>query len=63
MPNPTSPNEVVVAPACCPACGSTDLQTTSKTIDVSTYWRCNACGEVWNVSRREQGSHNGFPRR
>ena len=42
----------VVAPAFCPECKSDDLSTTSKTIDEATYWRCHACGEVWNASRR-----------
>jgi ribosomal protein L37AE/L43A len=40
------------APSSCPACRSTDVCTTSKTIDEATYWRCRACGEVWNASRR-----------
>lgn len=52
----------VSSPAACPACASTDLKTTAKTIDVSTYWRCGRCGEVWNVSRREAGRRNGFRR-
>jgi hypothetical protein len=38
-------------PARCPACRSTDLITTSKATDAS-YWRCRACGEVWNAKRR-----------
>lgn len=41
-----------LAPAACPVCRSTDLKTTSKTVDEDTYWRCRACGEVWNVGRR-----------
>jgi transposase-like protein len=44
-----------MAPSVCPACASTDLTTTAKTIDASTYWRCSQCGEVWNVARREAG--------
>jgi transposase-like protein len=54
--------EPVGAPSRCPVCRATDLTTTSKTIDRSTYWRCLACGEVWNVARR--GTGDGFgPRR
>ena len=48
------------APAACPACGSGHIQTTSKTIDASSYWRCQHCGEVWNVLRRDAG--RGFRR-
>ncbi len=46
-----SPDQPVV-PTECPACGATDLRTTSKTIDDATYWRCVVCGEIWNVGRR-----------
>jgi hypothetical protein len=42
------------APVGCPACGSVDLAMASKTVDASTYWRCRACGEVWNASRRHE---------
>jgi transposase-like protein len=48
------------APSVCPACASTNLMTTAKTIDAATYWRCGRCGEVWNVARREAGRRNGF---
>jgi hypothetical protein len=41
-----------VVPTGCPACQSTEIATTSKTIDAATYWRCRKCGEVWNVGRR-----------
>jgi predicted RNA-binding Zn-ribbon protein involved in translation (DUF1610 family) len=47
---PAPPNSE--APAMCPSCGSRALTTTSKNVDASTYWRCVACGEVWNVARR-----------
>ncbi len=43
-----------VAPVSCPVCRSTDVRTTSKTIDEATYWRCAVCGEVWNVGRRKE---------
>lgn len=35
----------------CPFCGSSDVQTTSKAVTVSTYWRCTACGQIWNADR------------
>jgi transposase-like protein len=49
----TAAEEGTVAPAACPACGSGNIQTTSKTVDPSSYWRCRQCGEVWNAQRRE----------
>ncbi|HSC25801.1 MAG TPA: hypothetical protein VLD67_00920 [Vicinamibacterales bacterium] len=49
-------DEAVGAPADCPACHSGDVMTASKVINASTYWRCGACGEVWNVARLRQGS-------
>jgi transposase-like protein len=48
------------APTACPACGARDLTTVSKTVDVSTYWRCVKCGEVWNVSRRASGTYRRY---
>ena len=45
--------EVITPPSACPSCQSADLKTTSKVVTVQTYWRCMACGEVWNVARRE----------
>jgi transposase-like protein len=46
----------VSAPTACPVCKSKDLTTTSKNVTSATYWRCTACGEVWNVERLEAGS-------
>jgi transposase-like protein len=56
MPHTTLSEKVSVAAAICPACGSANVQTTSKTVDASTYWRCRQCGEVWNILRRETAS-------
>jgi transposase-like protein len=39
-------------PSECPACGSSDVKTSSKVVTESSYWRCDGCGEVWNVGRR-----------
>ena len=39
----------------CPACRSSVVTTTAKVPDVSSYWRCERCGEVWNVGRRHDG--------
>jgi hypothetical protein len=41
----------VTAPTACPFCRSLNPRTTSKTVDESTYWRCIACGEIWNPGR------------
>ncbi len=40
-------------PTGCPACASAQITTTAKTPDANSYWRCTACGEVWNMSRRK----------
>jgi ribosomal protein L37AE/L43A len=39
------------APAACPFCRSSKTTTASEKIDSSTYWRCEACGQMWNVGR------------
>jgi len=44
--------DVTPPPSICPACRSSDIKTTSKTVSAETYWRCMKCGEVWNVARR-----------
>ena len=37
-------------PAACPFCGSKGIGTLAKVITDRTYWRCQACGEVWNMA-------------
>jgi hypothetical protein len=37
------------------------VTTTAKHPDIDSYWRCERCGEVWNVSRRHEGRDGGFP--
>ena len=39
-------------PSQCPACQSSSVTTTAKKPDANSYWRCETCGEVWNVARR-----------
>jgi len=51
----TQPNDVIAAPEACPFCNSADITTTSKAMNVSTYWRCTACGQIWNVGRLRCG--------
>jgi len=48
------------APTACPACRSASIVTTSKIPDAESYWRCQTCGEIWNVSRsRERPNQPG----
>ena len=47
------PGEPIEPPTKCPECNSPRVTTTSKTITASTYWRCEACGEIWNAGRRQ----------
>jgi transposase-like protein len=44
--------DVTAPPSQCPACRSSDVRTTSKVVTAEAYWRCEACGEVWNDGRR-----------
>lgn len=44
------------APAHCPTCRSQDVMTVSKVVNSASYWRCGACGEVWNAARRQEAS-------
>src|SRR6185503_13740152 len=39
------------APSACPFCQSAKISTPSEKVDASTYWRCDACGQMWNVAR------------
>jgi hypothetical protein len=47
-PEPARP----VSPTACPFCRSTTISTPTDKTTASTYWRCDACGEMWNVSRQ-----------
>ena len=49
-------------PSLCPACSSKSIVTTEKRPDADTYWRCTACGEIWNVSRSQNKSPYGRQR-
>lgn len=39
------------APQVCPTCRSSAIVTTAKHPDANSYWRCTACGDVWNALR------------
>jgi hypothetical protein len=52
---PADPSPAESAPAsvtACPFCSSTRVTTTEKAVSSSTYWRCEACGEIWNPARQ-----------
>jgi transposase-like protein len=49
-------------PTECPACRSKDIKAADKVVDASTYWRCDACGEVWNVMRQRPLNRYAYPR-
>jgi len=62
MPHTSPTEKVPVASPVCPGCGSPSAQTTSKTVDASTYWRCQVCGEIWNALRREKSGRPYYRR-
>ena len=49
----------VALPIVCPACRSSSIGTKARTPDESAYWRCEACGEVWNAARRKTEPNGG----
>lgn len=59
---PSNSADPTVAPKACPFCTSLNVTTTSKAVTLSTYWRCTACGQIWNVSRLRHGGHTPYGR-
>jgi transposase-like protein len=51
----------VTIPTMCPSCQSRSISTTARSPDAHAYWRCDACGEVWNVARRQARSSGAHP--
>jgi len=51
MRRPSEPDEPARKPEACPFCQSRAVGTLAKVITSETYWRCQACGEVWNPAR------------
>jgi len=45
----------ITPPSHCPTCRSRNISTVSKVVTAASYWRCEACGDVWNVGRRNEG--------
>jgi transposase-like protein len=59
--DPTPVTEVVAPPAVCPGCKSRSISTTSRVPDQHAYWRCEACGEIWNDARRKAAPRGRNP--
>ena len=45
-------DDAAVQPTVCPYCKSTRIAAPAGTTGAATYWRCDGCGEMWNVSRQ-----------
>ena len=48
------------APAACPFCGSARIAVPSEKAAASTYWRCETCGQMWNVGRLLRSPYPGY---
>jgi transposase-like protein len=50
-----------VAPTSCPFCTSPQIAAATEKVDAFTYWRCKACGQMWNVGRlRVNNNRRGY---
>jgi len=47
-----APSKVPIPVESCPTCQSTAVVTTAKIPDSDSYWRCTACGDIWNPKRQ-----------
>jgi hypothetical protein len=60
-----APSKKTVTPVECPFCLSTHVVTTADVKgkapvkDADRYWRCAACGEVWNPGRARGKGKSG----
>jgi transposase-like protein len=59
--HPHADDEVSV-PTECPSCHSKDIKAADKVVDASSYWRCGACGDVWNVMRQRPANPYAYQR-
>jgi transposase-like protein len=50
--------EPFTSPTTCPFCQSPSITTASDKVDSSSYWRCQACGQVWNAERLKSSFSN-----
>jgi len=51
---------IYTTPTACPFCRSSKVVTASEKVDASTYWRCEVCGQVWNIGRNRGSSRFGY---
>jgi hypothetical protein len=54
---PSRPEDSGQRPDACPFCQSRAVGTLAKVITPSTYFRCQACGEIWNPARLDGVRH------
>ncbi len=47
-------------PEICPFCRSAKILTAGKQVDASSYWRCQTCGQMWNMGRLRAFTRNGY---
>jgi transposase-like protein len=50
-------------PTACPFCRSPRILTAGERVDSSSYWRCEACGQMWNVDRLRAPGRYPYDRR
>jgi transposase-like protein len=48
---------VLSPPTACPFCRSPRVLAAGDKIDASTYWRCEGCGEMWNLARLQTSAY------
>ena len=58
-------DETPVTAAACPFCRSPKVKTKTAAgkVDADSYWRCEACGEMWNAGRLHVPNRNRYTRR
>ena len=59
---PTEP-EPEPPPTVCPFCRSARISIPNEKVSASTYWRCDACGQMWNVKRHTASLRSPYDRR
>jgi hypothetical protein len=50
-------------PTVCPFCRSARISIPNEKVSASTYWRCDACGQMWNVNRHTGSQRPSYDRR
>ena len=52
--------ELPAAPTACTFCRALNITAASEKVDASTYWRCETCGQMWNVARLQTSNRYGY---